>query len=183
LVIKTLSYRDNLLVPVEAKTWRYRGPNPMRIWKQIMPTLILTLEIDSPRAYNDLLLWDARSGTFQGKWRANKSFDRWTRFWVVINAWGKIDLKSPERMGQMTVKLHPYLETQVEYATDIQRALWWTYSYLFYNDRRRKWLAKSKDYYDQIENKLKKILGMWLSPTPQEKFEEMSAATEAQPPA
>lgn len=165
-MLESIKYSDNLLVPEESLKINYKGKNCMRIFQIIQPVLMETMEIDSPKFYEDIALWDGNDGKFRGVWRAKKPFDRWTTMWVAVNAWGKIDLRDPDKKGVLTLKIKPYLQTEVDYATDIQKGLWWVYSLTFYNEHRRKLMTWGLDFFRQIRDRILREYGIELIAPP-----------------
>lgn len=165
-MIEEIKYVDNVLVPDESFKINYKGKNCLRIFQIVQPILMETMEVDSPKFYEDLALWDGNSGPFRGAWRAKKPWDRWTLFWISVNAWGRIDLRDPEKRGRLTIKIRPYLETRIEYATELQRAIWWVYSHLFYNDHRRKLLTLSHAIFRKFRDRLLTEYGIELVAPP-----------------
>lgn len=158
MVIQRLSYSDQMLRPHDAKTLRYKGKDPMKVFSPIRTMLIEILEIDSPKYYEDKLLWDANSGTFQGTWKAKKPWDKWSKMTLYVNIWGKVNFR--DGTGDFTMKLKPVLETEVDYAHEIQRAMWWAYSYLFYNNQRRVYMKRGMYLFEMVENRIREMYGM-----------------------
>jgi len=156
--MKELKYKD-LLTPVkDLVEINFRGDQPAKILKVVLPSIQRIMELDSPKLAEPVLRWDSTDGSFQGKWAAFKTYDKWTQMWIDVNAWGFQDLQT--KQGAVKVKLKGYLVTEFTYANAIQQGFWWTFSYLFYNRTRKKLFDQSKDYYFRVADMIKENLGI-----------------------
>ena len=154
----TLEYRD-LLAPVrDILEINYRGDRPAKLLKVVLPSIQRIMELDSPKLAETVLRWDSTDGSFQGKWAAFKTYDRWSQMWVEVNAWGHQDLQT--KQGSVKVKVKGYLITKFDYSHALQQGFWWTYTYLFYNRTRKKLFDQSRDYYYKIADMIKENLGI-----------------------
>lgn len=170
MTVKMLSYSDALLVPDPTLTIKYTGKNVLLFFNPkigLRPILMDTLEIDSPKFYEDRIQWDGRSGSFQGKWKGKKPFDRWSGLLFEVEAFGSVNLRSKEQEGSITIKLKPFLVTSIEYAHELQRMSWWLYSNIFYNHQRRTYLAEGMDYFRRIRDRVYRLYGMEMLPAPE----------------
>lgn len=177
--IRDLIYTDNVLRPAEALTLKFKGPDVVKIFGMAKPVLMTLLEIDSPKFYEDMVMWDVSSGSFRGLWKGVKPYDRWTKLFYVLNCFGKYNSKT--KQGDITIKLRPYLYTRVEYANEFQKALWWVYSFLFYNAQRRQYLRRSLDFHKQIEDTIKAAFGIPTEFAPGVEKRPEAAGAEAAP--
>ena len=156
--MKELKYKD-LLTPVkDLVEINFKGDQPAKILKVVLPSIQRIMELDSPKLAEPVLRWDSTDGSFQGKWAAFKTYDKWTQMWIDVNAWGFQDLQT--KQGAVKVKLKGYLVTEFTYANALQQGFWWTFSYLFYNRTRKKLFDQSKDYYFRVADMIKENLGI-----------------------
>ncbi len=156
--MKELKYKD-LLTPVkDLVEINFKGDQPAKLLKVVLPSIQRIMELDSPKLAEPVLRWDSTDGSFQGKWAAFKTYDKWTQMWVDVNAWGHQDLQT--KQGAVKIKIKGYLITEFEYYNALQQGFWWTFSYLFYNRTRKKLFDQSKDYYFRIADMIKENLGI-----------------------
>jgi len=157
-MMKSLRYLDLLTDIKDIIEIKFRGDNPSKLLNVVLPLMQRIIELDSPKLAERELKWDTTDGSFQGRWAAYKSYDKWTKMWVDANVWGKQDLQT--KYGACTIKLKGYLITDFSYANSIQQGFWWTYNYMFYTRVRRKLFDQSKDYYYKIGEEIKANLNI-----------------------
>ncbi|VVB59971.1 Uncharacterised protein [uncultured archaeon] len=149
----------DLLEPVrDLRILSYKGPRPAVLLKVVLPSIQRIMELDSPKLAEMELRWDSTDGSFQGKWAAFKSYDKWTHMWIWVNVWGRQDLQTKE--GNARIKVKGWLITEFDYYHALQQGFWWTFSYLFYNRTRRKLFDQSKDYYFRVIDMIKQNLNI-----------------------
>ncbi len=147
------------LEPVkELRILDYKGERPARLLKIVLPSIQRIMELDSPKLAERELRWDSTDGSFQGVWAAFKDYDKWTKMWIWVNAWGHQDLQT--KHGSVKVKVKGWLITDFDYYHALQQGFWWTYTYLFYNRTRKKHFDQSRDYYYRVIDMIKQNLGI-----------------------
>lgn len=156
---KLLKYKDELIAGQDIIAIKYKGNDPFgKVMRSIEGIVRQTLEIDSPKFFERYIGWDMNDGTYKAKWEAFKPGDRWTKMNITVLCWGEQSLK--DKNGWMTLKITANIETKVYYHHSIQKSLWWTYAYSFYNRHRRKLWEQYRDYVYEIEERIKEELGI-----------------------
>ena len=156
---KKIDYKDELVQGQDVLIIKYKGHDPFgKILRSIEGIVRQTLEIDSPKFFERYIGWDLTDGTFKAKWEAKKSGDRWTKMNVTVFCWGEQSIK--DKNGWMTLKITGNIHTNVYYHHSIQKSLWWTYAYSFYNNHRRKLWEEYRDYLYEIEERAREELGI-----------------------
>jgi hypothetical protein len=61
----------------------------------------------------------------------------------------------------MKIKLVGTLDTEFEYTHSIQKSLWWSYNYMFYNNYRSKVLEEGREIYYRMLIEMKKLYGIY----------------------
>ena len=152
MAIKEIKYKDWLLDTRDVIVLSGKGNNPFRkIRENVEDIFRKTLEIDSPKFFATYMGYDQTDGAFKGEWKAYKPGDRWTKTWYVMRCWGQQDLKTQE--GWFKMKIQGYLETAYYFEHSIQKSLWWTYSFFFYNKVRTRLMEERRDDLFEIEDK------------------------------
>lgn len=156
-----LKYSDELPQETDNIVISYKGKEPFRLRKHVETIVKSTLEIDSPKFYLHYIAWDTTDGAFKAEWHAYKPWDRWTSINIIVRTWGQQTLGDPEKNGWMKMKLLGSLDTKYEYTHSIQKSLWWSYNYLFYNKNRSNTFEEARDYYYRVFNEIKKLYGIY----------------------
>ncbi len=156
-----LKYTDELTHESDNIVIKFKGKEPFRIRRHVKDILLKTLEIDTPKFYLHYLGWDSTNGNFKAEWRAHKPWDRWTKIEFIVRAWGGQTLGDPDKNGWMKLKLVGTLTTSYEYTHSIQRSLWWSYNYAFYNKNRLEIFNEARDLYFRVFNEIKKLYGIY----------------------
>lgn len=152
--VKKIGYKDWLLDIKDVLVVSGKCTNPFgRILRNVEHIMRQTLEIDAPKFLPRYIGWDQNDGSFKGKWSARKPGDRWTKTWYEVICWGQQDLKT--KHGWYKIKITGWLETSYYYEHAIQKSLWWTYSFFFYNKIRRTMLDENRDLLYEIEDRLR----------------------------
>lgn len=156
----TIEYTDSLNAPKESVVINADTKNPTAFYNTIRKRMQILLETNSPNIYEDKFKWDATDGSFFGMWKGIRKEDRWTELQINIKSWGVLRFDE-ERTGKIRVEIKGLLKTKVEYWHSIQKALWWFYCFIFYNEQRRKYFERGKFYYmKSIEDYVKDQLGI-----------------------
>ena len=155
---KEIKYKDWLLDTKDVIVLSGKTTNPFgKIRNNVEAIVRQALEIDAPKFLTDYIGYDQTDGAFKGKWRARKPGDRWTKTWYEVIMWGQQDLKT--QYGWYKMKITGYLETSYFYSHSLQKSIWWTYSFFFYNKIRRKLLEENRDLLYEIEDRFRVLLG------------------------
>jgi hypothetical protein len=155
--IKLLS---DVFSPHYVKTLRYEGDYPSRTLS-FMPMLIrLNFRITSTNFYEDEIKWDRSSEMieFYGQWRGKYTLDGRSTFWMKVKVIGKQNAK--DKKGFVTIYIHPYIVTKLPYTNFLDKALYFSYTRLFYKAQRRKYIEKQLYLSSRFEQELKKELGI-----------------------
>ncbi|MCK4550924.1 MAG: hypothetical protein KAT91_03140 [Candidatus Aenigmarchaeota archaeon] len=156
---KKIEYKDELLSGQDVIVIKFKGNDPFgKICKSIEGIVRQTLEIDAPKFFEKYIGWDLTDGTFKGRWEARKPGDRWTKMYISVWCWGEQSLK--DKNGWMNLKINATIDTKLWYHHSIQKSLWWTYAYAFYNRHRRKMWEEYRDYLFEVEERIREELGI-----------------------
>lgn len=159
-----LKYSDLILAHQDTHVITYKGKNPvLPIWNNCETIVRKTLEINSSKFFLIYFNWDNNDGAFKAEWRAHMEGDRWTKPWFVIRVWGWQNL-TPDKDGWIKIKTWGELETKYYYSNSIQKSLWWTYSYMFYDKQRRKMLEEARERYFRLQEEFRKLYGISTVP-------------------
>jgi len=155
-----LKLLSDVFSPHYIKTLRYEGDHPSRTLS-FMPNLIRSIfRITSTNFYEDEIKWDRSSENieFYGQWRGKDTKDARTTFWMKVKVIGKQNAK--DKKGYVTIYIHPYLVTKFNYNNFWDKALYFSYTRLFYKAQRRKYIEKQLYLSNRFEQELKKELGI-----------------------
>jgi hypothetical protein len=155
-----LKLLTDIFSPHYVKTLRYEGDHPSRTLK-FMPMLIrLAFRVTSTNFYEDEIKWDRSSDPieFYGQWRGKYVLDARTTFWIKVKVIGK--QSSKDKKGYVTIYIHPFLVTKFENNNILDKALYQSYTRLFYKRQRRKYIERQLHLSDRFEQELKKELGI-----------------------
>lgn len=151
---------EDVFAPEYLKTIILTVQNPAKMFKTIRDQLIDIFRRTGPDFYEDVIKWDvsAEPTDFYGTWRIRDPKDARTTMWGIITVHGKQSPK--DRSGTITIWLRGNLVTKIPYTTPIDKAIAWLYVWLFYAERRRRYLAKAKEHFDTLENEIRKMYGV-----------------------
>lgn len=156
-----LKYSDELTQESDNIVVSFKGKEPFRIRRYVKDIVLKTMEIDSPKFYTHYLGWDQTGGDFKAEWVGKKPWDRWTDIKIMVRTWGQQTIGDPEKNGWMKMKLVGTLNTEYEYTHSIQKSLWWSYNYMFYNNYRSKVLEEGREIYYRMLIEMKKLYGIY----------------------
>jgi len=157
----TLKYKDELTHESDNIIISYVGKEPFRIRRHVENILKTTLEIDSPKFYLHYINYDLTDGRFKAEWQAHKPWDRWTSLSFIVRCWGQQYLGDPEKNGWFKMKFIGSLDTSYDYTHSIQKSLWWSYNYIFYNKVRSAIFEEGRDFYYRALIEFKKLYGIY----------------------
>lgn len=151
---------SDLLAPIYFKVLEYEGPHPSRILKLIPQIILDVWRIDSPALYEDEFKWDVSADPidFYGVWRGKEGIDERTSVFAIVKVHGKQSKK--DKMGKVTVWILGKMITKFPYRNVFEKALVWTYLFLFYAEQRRRYVAERKKRLDFLENEIRKYFDM-----------------------
>ncbi len=146
--------------PEAVKTIKYSGFHPSKVFK-IIPSLIKeTFKITSTKFFEDDIRWDKSSDPieFFAQWRGKDEKDGRTSIWIKVKVIGKQNSK--DKMGNVTIYIHPYLVTKLPYSNFLDKMLTKLYSYFFYRNQKRKYISEELLLLKRFEDELKAELGI-----------------------
>ncbi len=134
--------------------------NPARIFKEIKELLITVWRKTSPDFYEDIIKWDVSGDPtdFWGTWRIRDVKDARTTVWSIVTVQGTQSQK--DKNGTITIWLRGNLITTIPYETPIDKSIAWLYVKMFYAERRRRYLVKSREHFQILENELRRMFGV-----------------------
>jgi len=155
-----LKLKADILLPQHEKILKYSGSHPSRVLK-IIPTLVKdTFKIRSTNFYEDSIKWDTSADpiAFYGAWRGVDSKDARTSLWVNVKVQGEQEDKS--KKGEVTIWISGTLVTDLPYTNILEKMISRSYSYLFYAEHRRRYIAEAKRLFEIFEGEIRKQLEM-----------------------
>lgn len=153
MVMGKLVIVDDCLSPARFIYLNYNGPDPYGVAKKISGSLQQFFAVSSAGVSETRFNWD-NSGdpvTFYFTWWVKKSFGfSGMRIGIKVQgAKGKID-----NVGNFTLELKGEITTKFEYSTSLLKPIWWIYSYLFYDRRRRNYIEMCRDYAERFRKEI-----------------------------
>ncbi|MBU0898886.1 MAG: hypothetical protein KKB03_03065 [Nanoarchaeota archaeon] len=146
---------DDCLSPARYINLSYSGPNPYEVSKKIASTLQPFFHISGSGTGETLFNWD-NSGdphTFFFKWWVKKTFSGFTTMWFHIKTKGSV---SPETNdGEFIMSIQAIIKTTFSGYSLLFRPLWYIYSLMFYNKRRRQYLEMCNNFALSFRNEMK----------------------------
>jgi hypothetical protein len=156
-----LKILSDVFSPHYVKTIRYEGDHPSRTLN-FMPGIMRSIfRVTSTNFYEDEIKWDRSfpdNVEFYGQWRGKYTHDARTAFWIKVKVIGKQSVK--DKKGYVTIYIHPYLATTFPYSNFLDKALYFSYTRLFYKAQRRKYIEKQLYLSNRFEQELRKELGI-----------------------
>jgi len=153
-----LKLKADILAPQHEKILKYSGFHPSRVLKFI-PTLIKDVfKITSTNFYEDFIKWDKSVDPigFYGAWRGVDVKDFRTNLWVNVKVQGEQEEKS--KKGEVTIRISGILMTTLPYTNFLEKIISRSYSYLYYSEHRRRYIAEAKRLLDIFESEVRKQL-------------------------
>lgn len=153
-----LEIKIDVLAPEHKKVLEFSGYKPTRFLKIIPSLMKETMRLSSSKFFEDKIKWDvsAEDIVFYGEWRGKDEKDGRTTLWVSIKAQGSQNKN--EKNGKIMIELRGEMKTKFKYSNILDKALYLTYSRLFYSDLRRRYATEAVRDITTIENELKKEL-------------------------
>jgi hypothetical protein len=150
-----------VLTPEDEKTLSFTCEHPSRFFSFLPRLTRQIFRITSSHWFEDRIKWDVgdTSVQFFGVWRGEDSKDSRTGVWITIKLQGEQKLDE-QKMGNATIHLSAILRTKFPYLTILDKGLYKSYTYLFYNKQRRYYMEEARQRLLQLENEIKKIIGV-----------------------
>lgn len=155
---------DDCFAPRRELSITYSGPNIREIVKTIPKIIADSLRVTSTHVFLDeyyLDNTDPNAVQFHIFYSGDKPMDQRTKVWVEIKI--KDGLIRPDGSGSLTLEFKGTLKTRFERRTVLQRTPFYDmffkiYSYFFYDEMRRQFLTRCKEFSENMMRKTKEIL-------------------------
>ena len=146
---------DDCLSPTQFIYLTYTGANPYKVYTKISGMMQQFFEISSAGVFEDRFNWDifGKEIDFFMKMKVRRDFGRFTNMYVHMNILGK--RRKDSNVGDFTLRVNSYLETNFTFNNPISRTLWYLYGYIFYNKRRRGYLEFCRNTTNDFINEIK----------------------------
>jgi len=153
-----LKIKTDVLAPESVKVLKFSGYNPTRFLKIVPDLMKEVFRLTGSKFYEDKIKWDTSTENteFYGEWRGKDVKDGRSSVWVKIKLQGSQHDK--EKNGEIMIEIKGEMVTKFGYSNFLDKALYLTYSKLFYSDLRRRYISEAKRDLEKIENELKKEL-------------------------
>jgi hypothetical protein len=135
-----LTIKDDCLAPARFIYLNYSGKDPFGVTKKITEMLGGFFHVSSSGTCEERFNWDKSADPieFFNKWWVQKSFSNYSRAWFYIKVQG--DKTKQTNEGKFVMEIQATLQTKFKSRNPLFFALWWTYSYFFYNKVRRNYI-------------------------------------------
>ncbi len=149
-----LTIVDDCLTPGRFIYLDYSGPDPFGISKKIAGLLKPFFGVSSAGVSETNFNWDSSGDpiTFYFTWWVQKSFGKFSSMRMDIKVQGTKG--KTKNTGNFTMEIRGKIITRFGYSTSLLKSLWWIYSYLFYNRRRRNYINMCRDYAQRFRKEI-----------------------------
>ena len=162
-----LEIRDDCLVPDQYIYLTYTGPDPWGVVKRITDSLKGFFHVSSSKKNHERINWDTTGDPilYWSIWWVKKPFSGYStarfRIWVQGTK-SKVD-----NTGQFTLRLNADLHTTISGPSFLLKPFWLTYSFLFYNRARRRFVDNCRNYVLNFRNEIKEHYNLGVTSVPQ----------------
>lgn len=155
--------RTQMLSPEEEKSISFALPHPSKYFKIIPGLMKHHFEITSSKFFEDKIKWDVgdTSVQFFAIWRGRLPYDGRTNLWIMVKLQGVQNLPKTDKemKGDGVVLFSGQLVTKFPYKGMIDKSIYKSYTYLYYNNQRRYYLEDARRRFIKFENDLKESIG------------------------
>lgn len=147
--------KDDCLAPERYIYLNFSGPDPYGVAKKIGGMLNSFFHVSTSGTCEYDFRWD-RTGDpvgFFNRWWVQKKLSGWTTAWFHIQVQGNKSKETNE--GNFTLELSAELITDIKHANPFFKAIWWIYSYIFYDKRRREYVRFCSNLAHGLRDELK----------------------------
>jgi hypothetical protein len=154
---------DECLAPAKFIYLNYSGPNPFEVARKIGESLKFFFHVSTAGVSETRLNWDISGDpiTFYNTWWVQKKLSGFSTIWVYIKIEGKKSKTTNE--GSFMLELRAQLVTKFKYSNPLLKALWWIYSYLFYNKPRRKYVERCNNFATSFRDEIKEHFNLKIA--------------------
>ncbi|MBL7160562.1 MAG: hypothetical protein ISS93_01785 [Candidatus Aenigmarchaeota archaeon] len=162
-----LVIQDECLAPEKYVYLTYSGPDPWGVVKKIADSLKGFFHVSSSGVCHARLNWDI----------ASDPIAFWSLWWVkrkmsgnstaVVYIWVQGTKSKTDNTGQFTLRLHSELRTRASGPSIILKPFWLTYSYLFYDRVRRRYIETCRNLVLNFRNEIKEHYNLGKTSVPQ----------------
>lgn len=161
-MVDKITIQDEVLAPEGSPKINFEGKNPFVIVTMVPNLLRNTMKITGKDIHELEVRWDATADPreFYGRWQGKRAEDRWsnTRLRVIVQ--GAMSLK--DRTGWISIEIKGFLDTNVNFNTFLQKAMWWIFFRTFYWKQRRRYLELAKDNLYTMKEAFIRELGAYI---------------------
>ena len=149
-----LTIVDDCLDPARFIYLDYSGADPYGVVKKINGMLNAFFRVSSAGISETDFKWDDSGDpiTFYSSWWVKKSLSGFSTMWVWIKVQGAKGKN--KNVGNFTMEVRAEIKTSFSHATSLLKSVWWIYSYIFYNRRRREYVNMCKDWVYRLRKEL-----------------------------
>lgn len=164
--IKRIAYTDDCFVPYREVSINYSGPNIAKVVKAIPDIMAKTLQVSGTAIILNEYYWDhtdPNDKVFHIMYSGDKSVDARSR--IIGEVMIKDGHLKPDGSGSMELQFTAKLTTTFERTTLFQRSSFYDmlvkiYTYSFYDNARRNFLAMCNDYMEVMMREIRAILNL-----------------------
>ena len=151
----TLNITDDCLHPDRYIHLVYSGPDPWAVVKKISDSIKGFFHVSTSGTNNDRLNWDISGNDIQffSTWWIKKPVAEGTVIKVIIKVQGY--KSKADNVGQFSMQLSGDVIKVFKGPRIFLKPLWYTYSYLFYNNVRRRQIERCTDMLQNFRNHIK----------------------------
>ena len=150
-----LVLKADVLAPKDEKTLNFSVHHPSKVIDVIPGLIREVFKLTGTNLFEDKLKWDTSASvtSFYGSWRGKDSKDARTTIWAKVKVQGK---QSKDKSGSITILISGELITKLPYTNIFQKIIARAYSYMFYSERRRKYIEEARRRLDILENEMRR---------------------------
>lgn len=152
-----LVLKSDILAPEPEKTLKFSLYHPSKILSMIPELIKEIFRISGTNLFEDEIKWDTSGDItkFYGSWRCKDTKDARATVWPKVKVMGEQSPK--DKKGSITIWISGELIVKLPYKNILEKSLARLYSYWFYSEKRRKYIAEAKDKLDVLENEMRRI--------------------------
>ena len=154
-----VEFYDECYAPRRSVWVEYSGPDPFAFVRAGRGVLRSVFEVGTSSTGEPRFMWDWTGDPIQLyiHWIVNKSYSRFTKFWVSIRVVGFKSKSKNE--GSFRMEVEPVLKHTIS-GSRLTIWLWWIYWYLFYTRVRNSMIERCKGMADSFIAVIKEMYNL-----------------------
>lgn len=161
-----LEIYDDCMAPERYIWLTYSGPDPWGVVKKITDSIRGFFHVSASGTNHERLNWDITADpvTFYSKWWVRKKMSG--RTYALIKLWIQGSKSKVDNTGQFTMRVSADLHTVFSGPSLILKPFWLTYSYLFHDRVRQKFIERCRNLTLNFRNEIKEHYNLGITSVP-----------------